>query len=119
MTDTDNIDTTAARTSAIRCSFCLRSSDEAGKMVKGPEGAICDRCISECTPLIDGRAPTREGGYEVAQIRLQAFAALKGWGSTGPDGTWKAWGKRELMEQAEELAEWALARSLSKTEDGR
>lgn len=46
--------------------------------------------------------------FEVAQLRLLAFQALKGWGSVREDGQWKSWNGSELESQAELKVGWAL-----------
>lgn len=46
--------------------------------------------------------------FEMAQLRLMAFSALKGWGTVREDGKWKAWSSEELKEVAERYANWAI-----------
>ena len=36
----------------IRCSFCGKSPDEAGKIIAGAEGNICDECIGVCNEVL-------------------------------------------------------------------
>lgn len=105
----------------LHCSFCGKSQYSVRKLIAGPAVVICDECVALCQLIIEEGAATpvarrmtkRLGGFQRAQIRLQAFAALKGWGSTGPDGKWQSWGFDALCAKAEELAEWALAEPLS------
>lgn len=38
--------------STLRCSFCLRSEDEAAKIIAGPGSYICDACVEECVQIL-------------------------------------------------------------------
>jgi len=43
---------------ALRCSFCSRSEDKAGKLVRPPAGRararICDKCVAACDSILHG-----------------------------------------------------------------
>ena len=44
----------------LRCSFCDRSEDEAGKMVAGPNGvAICAQCVKAYWKLVHDEGATK------------------------------------------------------------
>lgn len=45
--------------------------------------------------------------YELAHLRIAAFAALQNWGSTRNAGNWKAWNWTALEEKADALVAWA------------
>lgn len=48
--------------------------------------------------------------FEMAQLRLLAFQAMRGWGAVRDDGQWKSWNGVELEGQAELKVGWALGR---------
>ena len=37
---------------AGRCSFCLRSEEQVGRMVRGPSALICDECLVRASALV-------------------------------------------------------------------
>lgn len=88
-----------------KCSFCLKPASELGALVTGHEGvAIC----SECVGLVRDVALDVNDPVAIANLRIAAFAALKGWGSVGNDGSWKAWDWAAIEPKAERLVIWAL-----------
>lgn len=99
----------------LSCSFCSKTQHEVRKLIAGPSSFICDECITLCMGIINkGAAPyaVHVGPvslYESAHLRIAAFAALKGWGSTGKDGQWKSWDWNARADKAEELVSWAVA----------
>ena len=51
---------TAARTEAVavRCSFCLKATDEVRTIVAGPGVYICDECVGLCSQLVADHVPS-------------------------------------------------------------
>src|SRR5690349_16147995 len=45
------------RSVAVRCTFCLKSSAEVGKMIAGPGTYICDECVRSCVDILDASPP--------------------------------------------------------------
>jgi len=41
----------------LRCSFCLRTREEAGTMVQGSAASICDRCIEDSLNTVKAERP--------------------------------------------------------------
>jgi len=46
--------------------------------------------------------------YELARLRLQAFAMLDGWGTINEKGEHVKWTVERRQERANEFVEWAL-----------
>lgn len=105
----------------FRCSFCGKSQHEVKRLIAGPTGTfICNECTALCAEIVaeeEGAslAPKeRLGGVDRAHVRLRAFEALEGWGTTDRiTGKFTVWGFDVRTARAEELAEWALAEPLT------
>jgi hypothetical protein len=48
--------------------------------------------------------------YEKAQLRLQAFQALRSYGTTDEEGGFKSWNLDETKIEAERLVRWAAGK---------
>ena len=47
----------------IRCSFCGKPQEKAGRLISGPNGAfICDECVEICAEIIDEEGFEKEMG---------------------------------------------------------
>ncbi len=83
---------------AVRCSFCLKASDEVRTVVAGPGVYICDECVGLCSQLVadhvpSGRPPAPWDAAHsldevlgflgpVARARAQVDATLSAWVAT-------------------------------------
>jgi hypothetical protein len=54
------------RAAERRCSFCLRSEERLGRVVRGPAGLICDECLARATTLV-----AEAGESDPQQLRLR------------------------------------------------
>lgn len=102
----------------LHCSFCGKSQHEVRKLIAGPTTFICDECTALCMDIINENfspdipalvSAGRLSVYEAAHLRIAAFAALKGWGSTEADGKFKTWNWVKLEEKASVLVGWAAS----------
>lgn len=96
---------TDATTPEPLCSFCREPKGENRRLIAGHDGAfICDECLGIGRLLF----AAKNDPVALANLRIAAFAALKGWGETREDGKWSSWNNAELRQQAENLVAWAL-----------
>lgn len=88
-----------------QCSFCHKNSADVRHLIAGRDDVIiCNECFGISRKIV----LSKDDPVALANLRIAAFTALKGWGSVGDDGVWKTWDWPALCLRAERLVEWSL-----------
>ena len=61
----------------IRCSFCGKRENQAGRLIAGPGVYICSDCVSACSELLRDEIQFDEGGNLRAPEKLPTPMEIK------------------------------------------
>ena len=56
--------------SGLSCSFCGKSSAEAGKLLGGPKAHICDVCVGVCNRILEATPSSFSGWDSMSDAQL-------------------------------------------------
>lgn len=91
------------------CSFCGKSQHDVAKLIAGPNSVyVCNECVDLSCEIIHDGGLDDLPRMELAHLRIEAWAALKGWGKVGADGKFATLSWADRASDADRLVRWAI-----------